>query len=216
METNMEGAPAAHVRLLPGIPLLPLGAFDAAAVNYSVSEYILSGTAISYKETTVPDATGRWSVAPAGSAAYVTRIVVIRPETSDKFNSSVFVEWLNVTAGLDAGPVWQITRRELLRSGWAYVAVSAQQVGIEGGKTVFGADGKGLKDVDPERYGSLTHPGDAYSFDIFSQVAQLLKRKNAGGVVGNLPVRQVIAVGNSQSAAYLTTYVNAIDPIRRS
>ena len=35
-----------------------------------------------------------------------------------------------------------------------------------------GIVGAGLKGIDPERYGSLQHPGDAFAFDIFTQVAR--------------------------------------------
>jgi len=203
------------VRYLPGSPKLSLGAFDPAAAGYSVKEYIISGTASSYRELSAPDEDGVWPVEPAGEEPYVTRIVVIRPVDSKKCHGPVVIEWLNVTAGMDSGPVWSNTRRQLVRSGAVYVAVSAQKIGIEGGKTVLGMTSPGLKTVDPARYGDLSHPGDAYSYDIFSQVAALLKSKNAGAVLGDLAPKHVVAVGSSQSAVFLTTYVNAIDPLAR-
>jgi hypothetical protein len=209
-------AAAPAVRALPGTPQLSLGAFDPAATHYTIEEFIVSGTATSYKELAPPDANGNWQVAPAGTAPYVTRIVVIRPDDPKDFNGSVVVEWLNESGGFDFPPVWSVARRELVRSGSAYVAVSAQSVGVEGGKTVFGMEAKGLKQTDPSRYGSLSHPGDAYSYSIFSAVAELLKSKNAGGVLGDLVPAHVIGTGESQSAAYLTTYVNAVDPIARA
>lgn len=203
------------VRAVPGAPKMPLGAFAPAEVRYSVEEFIISGTAISYQELSPPDTQGHWHVATAKSAPYATRIIVIRPD-ADKFNGTVMVEWLNVSGGIDFPPVWNMARRELVRSGTAYVLVSAQQVGIEGGKTVFGMEAKGIKQLDPSRYGSLNHPGDAYSYSIFSAVAELLKSKNASGVLGKLVPKQVIGAGQSQSAAYLTTYVNAVDPTARA
>ena len=50
-----------------------------------------------------------------------------------------------------------------------WVGVSAQSVGVEGGGGAFDIS---LKVVDPVRYGGLNHPGDDYSYDIFSQAAQ--------------------------------------------
>ena len=35
---------------------------------------------------------------------------------------------------------------------------------------------KALKQWDPERYGDLVHPGDQYSYDIYSQAAQAVRR----------------------------------------
>ena len=194
------------VQPLPGVPTLPLGAFDPTATGHVVEEYILSGTASSYKESGTV-------VEPAGTAPYVTRIVVIRPADVKKYNGTVVVEWLNVTGGIDYGPVWNMARRAILRSGSTYVAVSAQAIGIEGGITHFGINTPGLKKSNPQRYGRLSHPGDAYSYDIFSQAGALLKSPGAGGVLGKLVPRQVIGMGESQSAFYLTTYVNAIDPL---
>ena len=88
-----------------------------------------------------------------------------------------------------------------------------QKVGIDGGASL-GAD-MSLKKTNPARYQSLTHPGDAYAFDIFSQAGELVKNAKPGGVLGPLVARHVLAVGESQSAHFLTTYVNAIDPIAR-
>lgn len=213
--SSHAAAAAPVVRAVPGAPQMPLGAFDPAVARYSVEEFIISGTATSYQELSPPDTQGHWHVAPGKTAPYATRIIVIRPD-ADKFNGTVMVEWLNVSGGIDFPPVWNMARRELVRSGTAYVLVSAQQVGVEGGKTVFGMEAKGIKQLDPARYGSLSHPGDAYSYSIFSAVAELLRSKNAGGVLGQLVPKHVIGVGQSQSAAYLTTYVNAVDPIARA
>ena len=66
-----------------------------------------------------------------------------------------------------------------------------------------------LKESDPGRYGALHHPGDAFSFDIFSQAARAVR---AGGVLGPLPVECLLATGQSQSAIHLVSYVNAVAP----
>ena len=74
------------------------------------------------------------------------------------------------------------------------------------------ADDSGMKNVDPARYGTLEHPGDAYAFDIFSQVGRAVA-KRPDVVLGGLVPKQVIAVGQSQSAGFLTTVANAIHPL---
>jgi hypothetical protein len=203
--------PTAKLVTAPGAPFLGLGAFDLKALGYVVEEYVVSGTATSYKLTGEPTADGAWSAKPADTAPYATRIVVVRPADPRKFNGTVAVEWLNVTAGLDSGPDWTYSHREMLRSGWAYVGVSAQKVGVEGGQSLGGA-GMPLKKANPERYAALSHPGDAFSFDIFSQAGEAVRH---GGVLGPLKPQRVLATGESQSAVFLTTYVDAIDPLAR-
>lgn len=196
----------------PGKPLLLLGAFDIDAVGYVAEEFFVSGTASSYAPTAELGADGRWSVTPSGAAGYTTRIVALTPADRALFNGTVLVEWLNVSAGIDAPAVWMVAHREILRAGYAYVAVSAQRAGVEGGGAGMLGVNMSVKGQDPARYGSLRHPGDEYSYDIFSQTGELVRN----GVLGDLPVRHVVAVGESQSAMFLTTYVNAIDPLARS
>jgi hypothetical protein len=67
-----------------------------------------------------------------------------------------------------------------------------------------------LKTLDPQRYSTLNHPGDAFAYDIYSQVGRLI-RDRPSEVLGALAPEAVVAVGESQSAAFLTTYVNEVD-----
>lgn len=184
----------------PGKPLLLLGAFGLAEVGYRAEEFFVSGTAHSY--------------APAGgTAGYTTRLVALTPADPALFNGTVLVEWLNVSGGIDAPAVWMMGHREILRSGYAYVAVSAQRVGVEGGASMLGID-MSLKTQDPARYAPLHHPGDEFAYDIFSHAGALVA-KSGDGVLGELRPERVIAVGESQSAMFLTTYVNAVDPLAK-
>jgi hypothetical protein len=66
---------------------------------------------------------------------------------------------------------------------------------------------------EPVRYASLSHPGDSYAFDIYSQVAQAIREPNGVAPLGDLQAQRVIAAGESQSAHYMMTYVNAFAPI---
>jgi len=98
----------------------------------------------------------------------------------------------------------------LLRDGFAWIGVSAQYIGVSGGPPLDRH--LALKEVDPSRYGPLLHPGDTYSYDIFSQ-AGLAARRLAPLVLGDLRPKRVIATGESQSAARLVTYIDAIHPL---
>lgn len=205
LATPVVAAP--EVTAVPGAPTLGLASYDLKSVGYVVEEYFLKGTAQGYRLVGAATPDGKWSVEPAATAPFTTRIVVVRPADPKKFNGTAAVEWLNVTGGQDVGPDWSFTHREMLRSGYVYVGVSAQKVGVEGGNSMAGPSG-GLKKMKPDRYGPLTHPGDAYAFDMFTQAGRIVR---AGGVLGGLKPKRVLALGESQSAGYLTTYVNAID-----
>jgi hypothetical protein len=185
---------------VPGKPNLILGAYDIADLGYAAAEFYVSGTASSYA--------GEGAL---GEADYTTRIVVMTPTDAAKFNGTVIVEWLNVSGGVDAPAVWIMAHRGIVREGYAYVGVSAQQVGVEGGDSLL-LD-MSLKKQDPQRYSRLNHPGDAYSFDIFSQIGELVRQND--GDLGRFSPEFVVAVGESQSAMFLTTYVNAVDPLAK-
>jgi hypothetical protein len=203
-------AQTATVSAVPGRPALLLGAFDLAALGYRSDEFFLSGTASSYQVA----ATGTGAATVAGTAPFVTRFVVTRPIDPHKFNGTVIVEWDNVSGGQDVPTEWLIAHRELMRSGYVHVAVSVQKVGIDGGPAITGG-GTSLKRADPARYGSLNHPGDAFAFDIFSQAGRVLRGANASVVLGALAPRHIIAAGESQSAVFLTTYINDVDPLAK-
>jgi hypothetical protein len=201
-----------------GVDLISVTNTNLAGVGYDESEYFASGTATSYSPVGALGSDGRWQVQPKGTASYETRIVVRAPHDPAKFNGTVLVEWLNVTAGFDTPADFSYMGTEILRSGYAWVGVSAQKVGVMGGGAalpVAGAPSGGLRGADPARYGSLHHPGDEYAFDIFSQIGRAIRASSPVNVLGALHLQRIIAVGESQSAATLTTYIDAIQPSAR-
>lgn len=180
---------------VPGKPNLLLGTYDLADVGYRVEEFFVSGTATSF-------------AGPTETAEYTTRIAALMPTDPGRFSGTVVVEWLNVSGGIDAPAVWFMAHREVIRAGHGYVVVSAQRVGVEGGDSL-GMD-LSLKTQNAERYSALHHPGDAFSFDMYSHAGRLVRQRSSV-LLGGAEPKMVLAVGESQSAAFLTTYINAVD-----
>ena len=190
-----------------GSPVLPgFTSFDPADVGYEQSEVFLSGTASAYEMTAPANNDGKYTTVVAGTAPYTTRAVVMRPVKGSRFNGTVIVEWLNVSGGVDAGPDWTLGHTELIREGFVWVGVSAQSVGVNALKTAEPPRG------DAARYANLSHPGDGYSYDIFSQAGQAI-RDDATTILGGLKPRRIIAIGESQSAGRLVTYIDAVHPL---
>jgi len=197
----------------PGSAFIQGTAFDLGELGYQQEEYFFSGTARAFTNVGPLEDDGLWTVTPGDTAEYKSRFVVIRPVNKKKFNGSVVVEWLNVSAGLDAAPDWILAHTQLMREGFAWVGVSAQFIGVEGGGGLLPVADLGLKVVAPGRYGSLNHPGDSFSYDIFSQAAAALLTPS--GPLGELTVKRLIAAGEPQSAFRMVTYANAIHPLAR-
>lgn len=204
----------ATVTAVPGKSNVILSTYDLGQLGYRMDESFVAGTATSYRLPGAPTTDGIWNAIPAATAPFKTRVVVARPSDPARFNGTVLVEWMNVTGGLDVGASWTVSHRELIRKGYAWVGVSAQAVTIEGGRGVMGP-APALKKTNAARYGTLSHPGDAFSFDIFSQIGTALKRPGASGLLGPLMPKRLIASGESQSATFLSTYINAVDPLAR-
>jgi hypothetical protein len=196
----------------------PLGYGFTAPTGFVEHEYVAAGTATAYEPKGTLTNDGMWTFEPSTTAEYRTRVVVVRPEKAADSSGVVIMEWLNVSGGVDANVEWVSVQEEIVRRGHTYVGVSAQLIGVEGGPVLVaapgGADlaGKGLKNIDPARYGSLAHPGDGYSFDIFSQVA---RSALSGALFEGAKPKFVIAAGESQSAIALTTYYDGVQPLTR-
>lgn len=145
------------------------------------------------------------------AAPYKTRMLVRYPSKASAFNGTVVVEWLNVSGGHDLEIVGPSLRALLLREGYAWAGVTPQPVGIGW-----------LKQWNPQRYGSLTHPAlpagplpkfirdESYSDGIFSQLGAALKSSGANAPFAGLKVQRLIATGQSQSAGRLTNYINKL------
>jgi hypothetical protein len=195
---------------------------DPASRGYVTEEYFFEGEAVRFEPTPGSELgdDGRWSLRVAGSAPFRSRLVVVRPSDPERFTGTVVVNWLNVSAGIELGSA---DGDEHL-SGCAWVGVSAQKVGIDGfgGSSEYAAEAERLpvgplKRWEPERYGSLVHPGDEYSFDIFTQAVRVVSGR--GGPVdgpdplAGLQVERVLATGASQSAIRLQSYLNGVQPL---
>src|SRR4030081_265466 len=74
-----------------GAPQVAATTFDLASVGYEQAEYFISGTAAAYTSAPLTE-DGKWSVTPAATAPYKTRLLVYRPTDPKKFNGTVLVE----------------------------------------------------------------------------------------------------------------------------
>lgn len=185
---------------MPGQPA-SLSAVDLDAHGYVEQEFFVEGTARAYEPVGRLGEDGHWSVQTTTSAPYRTRVLVRRPKDPARFNGVVEMEWLNVSGGLDAAPDWGLGNAELLRGGFAWVGVSAQAVGLNRLK-------------DDARYAPLDHPGDIYSYDIYSQVGRAIRHPTGTNLLGGrrFTPKTLIGDGESQSAFRMVTYINAIQP----
>jgi hypothetical protein len=178
---------------------------DLERAGYLENEYFYGGTARAFGNDGPWGVDGVWATKIAGTADYKVRMLVRRPADARRFNGILVVEWLNVTALMEGAADFIQMQEELLRDGYAWVGLGVQAAGVNSPRS-------GLKAWDPTRYSSLEHPGDNYAWDIYSQGGQALRHPEGIDPLGGLQIREMVAVGRSQSAAFLIGYINAVHP----
>jgi hypothetical protein len=175
---------------------------DLKGHGYVEQEFFIEGLANRYK--TPEGVTG--SVID-GEHRYKTRVIVRRPTSVSRFNGAVVIEWNNVTAGHDMDIDWFQAHDYFIRSGYVYIGVTPQRIGVAA-----------LKVWNPERYSSLdvtadgTITDDALSYDIFANVARAV-RSPSSPLMSGLKAQLIFATGHSQSASRLAIYVNSVHPL---
>lgn len=163
--------------------------FDVSEYGYRESEYLFSGTAKTYPPLSLP------------TAPYRSRMVVWTPDDPDRYNGTTVVEWAQVSDFGQFELTVELTNEAtmLIDRGYAFVLVSAEERGVCDRRVAEACTATSLRGADPARYGTLDHPGDPYSFDIFSQALQALKHPTDVAPLGDLPADVVIAEGFQES-----------------
>ena len=172
------------------------------AAGYEQREYFASGTAYSYQATGPENNAGTWRVAPATSASLPHSN---RGAHADK----------SIAVQRDSGR--GVAKRQRRRGWRRRLGVLVTRVGTSGvclGGRLSAAGGN--RQPAPKGSGALwltDGSGDQYSYDIFTQAARALLVGGHANPLAPLHPKRLLAVGESQSALYLTTYIDAIQPL---
>ncbi|HTZ86133.1 MAG TPA: alpha/beta hydrolase domain-containing protein [Solirubrobacteraceae bacterium] len=193
----------------------PFAATDIPLANYGYTEeeFFVSGTGYTYSTTGAVNVNGSKITTGGpnsnGTYPFKTRIIVRRPIDPSKFNGKVVAEWENVTAGYDLEANWYGDPYYLLKHGYAFVGIDAQNVGVSA-----------LKKFNSTRYGSLEvgPTGDALSYDIYAAALKAIRGDGTGplplGEEETSKITKLTASGESQSCSRLVTYFNKVAPLQ--
>ena len=106
---------------------------DLVSRGYIEEEFFFEGTAAGYDipaPLTLVNTPMTTANVVASGLPFRTRMVVRRPVSQDGFNGTVLMEWQNVATGYDFDAGWLVSHEHILRRGYAWVGVSAQQAGV--------------------------------------------------------------------------------------
>lgn len=191
---------------------------DLEQYGYAEEEYFLSGYANIYDITNDDCLTIVKEDVP-----YKNRILVRYPRDKKKASGRVYVDILNATQGYDIEDLWHRISSWCLENGHVYVGITSKPVSV-----------MSLKNFDYERYKDLnwsngeiipmptiaksaTIPGteEGLFWDMLSQIGMLLQTEKGRECIGNIPAEYIYLSGQSQSGAYLNTYVSYFDSFIR-
>lgn len=182
--------------------------------GYLEEELFLSGTANVYDADENDQV-----VVIKENLPYKNRIIVRRPARREDFSGRVYVDILNATQGYDIEDLWHRNYLWCMEHGHGYVGITSKPVNV-----------MSLKNFDYDRYKDLnwsngetvpmpvisksaTIPGteEGLIWDMLGQLGLLLRNGKDRNCLGGYPVQYVYLTGQSQSGAYLNTFVSYFD-----
>jgi hypothetical protein len=113
---------------------------DLKKIGYIEEEFLAEGKANVYAWPERGTAVVR-----TANALYTTRVLVRRPASKSKFSGNVIVEMLNPSNMFDLNIGWAISHDQFVRSGDAWVGITAKPVSVVA-----------LKNFNPKRYADLS------------------------------------------------------------
>ncbi|SFV26094.1 alpha/beta hydrolase domain-containing protein [Hyphomicrobium facile] len=194
---------------------------NLAKYGFVEEEYLASGKANVYNW--LPN--NNYNVNVTGSANYTTRVMIRRPKNMRHFSGRVVVEIINMSAGYDWTAMWGALWESIVANNDVYVGITSKP-------NVF----DGMIRFDANRYSTLSMPNplpaaqqtcgrlpgeggyssnlsklyeNGLAYDIFSQVAALVKSKDKTNPLAK-PAKYAYLAGESQSGNYLITYYKYI------
>ncbi len=196
---------------------------NLAAIGYVEEEFLVSGTANVYDWPKPGPAVVRTPNAP-----YTTRVLIRRPGSRTRFSGMAVVEMLNPSNLFDLNIGWAISQKQIVRSGDAWVGVTAKPVSVRSlkafdqGRYAPLAWSNPLPTTDPRNCAAVPRDSERTTenglvWDIYRQVGAWLKSADQSNPLAygqpRSAVTHLVAWGYSQSGGFLYTYLNAIHPL---
>ncbi len=186
---------------------------DVADYGYVEEEFFLAGRANVYDA----DENDRAVIAEEG-LPYKTRILVRRPARAEAFSGRVYVDIMNATQGYDIEDLWHRIYLWCMENGHGYVGITSKPVNVLSLKnfdydryhTLDWSNGKPVPMPAPTNSATLPGTEEGLIWDMLGQTGVLLRSEDTV-VMGGFPVKEVYLTGQSQSGAYLNSFISYFD-----
>jgi hypothetical protein len=189
---------------------------DPSTYNFEELEYFLIGTVNIYGV----DAEDRPVIKKTG-VPYKNRILVRRPKDIAKFSGRVYVDIMNATQGYDIEDLWHRCWEWCVQNNHGYVGITSKPVNVASLKSfdyprywsLNWADGGNVPQPAVLRYATIPGTEEGMVWDMISQTGSLIRRGGKLNCFDGAHVDYVYLTGQSQSGAYLNTYIHYFDAL---
>jgi hypothetical protein len=185
-------------------------------------EYYMYGTANVYKSVK-----NNQVVIKNADVSYINRIIIRAPKLVEQCSGNVVIEIINPTSFMEIDRMWILGKRQFLRNGDIYIGITSKPNTIPK-----------LVEFNQERYGKLSWPNPTpdipFDFqykeleaaggtplpdqnieyepglfwDMLTELAQLIRSDNGMNPILEYKRECIVLTGWSQSACYMTRYIN--------
>lgn len=192
--------------------------YDLGEFGYCEEEYFVCGHANVYDT----DADGSMYI-KAEALPYKTRVLVRKPKKQADFSGRVYLDILNATNGYDHEDLWTRIYEWCVENGHGYIGITSKPLNVAALKSF---DYKRYKSLDwsaaqkvpqpsPLIYASIPGTEEGLFWDMLSQTANTI-RGGKENFFNGWNVQYLYLTGQSQSGAYLNTYIHYFDAYANS
>jgi hypothetical protein len=194
---------------LPDTPARGLMVWDVSGIDYVAEEYFLSASANVYQPVSMADAAevaSRDNFKDLGTREFarellktdrpfITRLIVYRPRSKQRFSGKVIAECLHPTGG-GSSLMWNSLRGFFSSRGDIYV-------GVQHPLTIAG-----LKAADSARYAALSFEDATQLWGMLAQAGAAIKSGGTESPLQGYRVRHLLLTGYSYTGVATATFAN--------
>jgi hypothetical protein len=184
--------------------------YDLHADGYVEQEFFISGFANVYGT----ERTGAVCI-NRSNLPYRTRILVRRPEEKRRFSGRVYLDILNATNCYDHEDLWTRIYDWCVENGHGYVGITSKPVTVQALKnfdylrycSLDWSNGEPIPRPTASVYPSIPGTEEGLFWDMLSQTAAAIRYGGTKNLFDGWTVDALYLTGQSQSGAYLNTYI---------
>lgn len=150
---------------------------------------------------------------------YKNRIIVRRPKDQKHFSGRIYVDIMNATQNYDIEDLWHRMYLWCMEHGHGYVGITSKPVNVMSLKyfdydryeSLNWSNGKAVPQPAVLRYAAIPGTEEGLFWDMLGQLSSLIRNGGVNNCFDGAKIDYIYLAGQSQSGAYLNTYIHYFD-----